>query len=88
MDTAKKQPATIDEAASMTIDALSADERARIAALTENQMIGLHFSLGLWIRNNIDLWSKECLLTRDIGHDADDISMEIVRAVWHRLHLH
>ena len=88
MDSTQKRPRTIDEAANMTIEALSPDERARIAALTENQMIGLHFSLGLWVRNNLDLWSKECLLTRDMRYDADHISMEIVGAVRRRLHTH
>lgn len=52
----KQWPVTIDEAVGVVIATLSDDERAGIAALARDQLAGLHFGLGLWIRNNLGLW--------------------------------
>jgi len=51
----KQWPATIDEAVGVVIASLSEEEKAAIAAMAESELIGLHFGLGMWIRNNLGL---------------------------------
>ena len=55
-------------------------------ALARDQLGGLHFGLGMWIRNNLGLWNGNGALLQSTGQtDADDASMVIVVAVWDRL---
>ena len=83
---AKQWPLTIDEAVGVVIATLSDDERASIAALARDQLTGLHFGLGLWIRNNLGLWKgNRPLLECTDAPNADDASMVIVEAVRRRL---
>ena len=90
MTTRKQWPATIDEAVGVVIAALSDDERASIAALAQAELIGLHFGLGAWIRNNLGLWKgndalMQAIRERDQAVYPDDVSMVIVEVVWERL---
>ncbi|HPL68528.1 MAG TPA: hypothetical protein PLG94_18470 [Smithellaceae bacterium] len=87
MTTRKAWPETIDEAVGVVIAALSDDERASIAALAQAELIGLHFGLGAWIRNNLGLWKgndalMQAFRERDPEIHPDDVSMVIVEAVW------
>ena len=82
----KHWPATIDEAVGVVIATLSDEDKTAIAAMAESELIGLHFGLGAWIRNNLGLWKGNPALlawTRE-GH-ADDASMVIVEAAWRRV---
>ena len=59
-------------------------------ALVQDQLTGLHFGLGLWIRNNLGLWKgndelMQAIRERDQAIHPDDASMVIVEAVWERL---
>jgi len=82
----KQWPVTIDEAVGVVIATLSEDERASIAVLARDQLSGLHFGLGLWIRNNLGLWKgNESLLESTGAPNADDASLVIIEAVWRRL---
>jgi len=88
--TRKAWPATIDEAVGVVIAALSDDERASIAALEQAELIGLHFGMGAWIRNNLGLWKgndalMQAIRERDQAVHPDDASIVIVEAVWERL---
>ena len=90
MTTRKAWPATIDEAVGVVIAALSDDERASIAALEQAELIGLHFGMGAWIRNNLGLWKgndalMQAIRERDQAVHPDDASIVIVEAVWERL---
>ena len=90
MITQKQWLATIDEADGVVIATLSDDDKARIAATSKPDLIGLQFGLGTWIRNNLGLWhGNERLMQATMMHDpsidADDASMVIVEAVWRRL---
>ncbi len=76
----------MDEAVGVGTTALSDVERASIAALAQDQLIGLHFGLGLWIRNNLGLWERnESLLESTGAPNADDASLVILEAVWRLL---
>ena len=82
----KRWPATIDEAVRVVIASLSDEVKAAIAAMAESELIGLHFGLGAWIRNNLGLWKGNRALLESTGEaDADDASMVIVEAVWRRV---
>ncbi len=76
----------MDEAAGVVIATLSDDERASIASLSKPELIGLHFGLEMWIRNNLGLWKGNRSLLESTGApNADDASMAIIEAVWRRL---
>ncbi len=82
----KEWPVTIDEAVGVVIATLSDDDKTKIAAVSEPNLIGLHPGLGTWIRNNLGLWSgNERLLESADTKDADDASLVIIEALWRRL---
>ena len=82
----KEWPATIDEAVGVVIATLPDNDKATIAALSKSELIGLHFGLGLWIRNNLGLWKGNRSLLESTGApNADDASMAIIEDVWRRL---
>ena len=85
----ERWPATIDEAVGVVIATLSDEEKATIAAIAaiaESELIGLHFGLGAWIRNNLGLWKGNGALLESTGErPSDDASMVIVEAVWRRV---
>ena len=84
--TQKEFPATIDEAVGVVITTLSDDDKTKIAAMAESDLIGLHFGLGAWIRNNLGLWSKNGELLESAGtRNPDDASLVIIEALWRRL---
>ena len=70
MITQKQWLATIDEADGVVIATLSDDDKARIAATSKPDLIGLQFGLGTWIRNNLGLWhGNERLMQATMMHD-------------------
>jgi len=81
---AKQWPTTIDEAVGVVIASLSDEDKAPLAAMAESELIGLHFGLGAWSRNNLGLWNGNRALLESTG-EADDASMVIVAALWKRL---
>lgn len=82
----KQWPVTIDEAVGVVIASLSDEEKATISAMSESKLIGLHMSLGAWIRNNFGLWLGNRPLLESTGEpNTDDTSMAIIVAVWRRL---
>jgi hypothetical protein len=55
--------------------------------MAESELIGLHFGLGMWIRNNLGLWQgndelMQVIRERDQAIHTDDVSMVIIAAVW------
>ena len=86
----KVWPTTIDEAVGVLLVTLSDVDKDRIAAMDESELIGLHFGLGMWIRNNMGLWQGNQALMQSIRQDTphihpDDVSMVIIKALWRRL---
>jgi hypothetical protein len=94
-------PRTLDEAVGRLARTLSQAEKEEIAVLTEADLIGLHFGLGMKVRNDFGLWRENRLLLLDCQRikyrdaadfpegllliDPDDASMMIIRALWARL---
>ena len=82
----KDWPVTLADAVKRVVDKLSDADKKAIAKMKKDDLIMLHMSLGMAIRNDFDLWQgndsliKECQLM-----DPDDISGEIIDAVWAKL---
>ena len=88
--TQKQWPTTIDEAVGVVIATLSDEDKPLIAAMPESELIGMHFGLGMWVRNNLGLWQgydalMDAIRKRDRDVHPDDISMVIIKDVWMRL---
>ena len=78
-----KLPTTIDGAVRLLQSMVPQDEQARIAMLKEADLCTLHFGLGQWIRNNLDLWKGNDELVAATGEsNADDASAAIIQAFW------
>lgn len=81
----ERKPATIAEACDILDAVLSAEDRDAFLDMTEEDLIGLHFGLGMWIRNHFGLWQGNESLMRDLkGIEPDGASMTLIRAYWRR----
>ncbi|MBP1152644.1 DUF6794 domain-containing protein [Methylocaldum sp. RMAD-M] len=91
-------PRTLNEAVDRLARMLSHTEKEEIAALTEGDLIGLHFGPGMRIRNEFSLWHDNSDLLMNcqgikygdaadsyLSIDPDDASMMIIRVLWARL---
>jgi Circularly permutated YpsA SLOG family/Domain of unknown function (DUF6794) len=85
-------PGTVDEGIEPLIPELSLKDRTLIASMEESDLIKLHFSLGLSIRNELGLWAgnddlmRSCCSVAGAGElDLDDASAVIVRKLWQKL---
>ena len=79
-------PETVDEAVERLMSVLEDEHKAVLAFVQEEDLIDLHFSLGLAIRNAFDLhvpWSN--LLASCAVVHPDDASGLIIQALWRRL---
>jgi hypothetical protein len=74
-------PVTLQEAAQRVIDRLSPTERHRMANATEEELVGYHFGLGMYIRNQYGLWGGNSRLRHNIGGNAhpDDQSFTVIK---------
>jgi hypothetical protein len=79
-------PETLDEAVERLIFILEDEHKAALAIMQEKDLIDLHFSLGMAIRNAFDLhvpWSK-LLASCGVAY-PDDTSGVIIQGLWFRL---
>jgi hypothetical protein len=80
-------PADIVQAMGCLDTHWSADTKQRFAALSAKQVIMIHFSVGMWIRNNWSLWAggplREFFVARKVAH-PDSMSSLILDAYWLR----
>lgn len=78
-------PTTVKATVDQIVQNLSPHERAFI--LEQESPVGIHFTAGMSLRNDLSLWSKNSPIRRDavdnygISH-ADDISGLIFKWVW------
>ena len=79
-------PVTVDQAVGVLLGMLPKDETAKIAAMSQDDLINLHFGLGAWIRNNFGLWTQNTALLENTGKShPDDAAVVIIEALWNRL---
>lgn len=80
-------PRTVSEAVGWLEAVLPEAELERIAAMAEDDLTGLHFEVGAYLRNRLGLWAGNNELKADAGAwHAVDVSMVVVKALWAQLH--
>lgn len=94
----KTVPRTVDEAVNHLMALMSPDDLAAIRAMSERELTGLHFSLGMAIRNRFGLWRANDALMASCASVSggtgtmllhpDDASGVIIEAQWRRLQEH
>lgn len=81
-----RPPETVAEAAVRLMVILEDEHKAAIAAMQEDDLVDLHFGLGLAIRNAFGLHdSNRHLLTDCSVTHSDDAAGVIIRALWKQL---
>lgn len=79
-------PETVDEAVEWLITVLEDRHKMFLSILQEDDLIDLHFGLGLSIRNAFRLHDANSKLLSDCGVDnPDDASCVIIKALWNKL---
>jgi hypothetical protein len=81
-------PLTVDGAVTEVYSWLDAGERRDLAYLHGSQIIGLHFGMGMGIRNGLGMWDGNAWLVRNCGKGSsspDDCSQVILEALRMRL---
>jgi hypothetical protein len=81
-----KPPESVDEAIDRLMSILGAEEKATIAAMREENLIDLHFGLGMAIRNAFGLHEpgSQLLTSCGVAH-PDDASEIFVKMLWREL---
>jgi len=80
------QPQTVEEAVERLITVMEDRHKILLSILKEDDLIDLHFGLGLSIRNAFGLHDANRKLLRDCGSDTpDDASGVIIKALWNTL---
>ena len=82
-----KPPRTVGEAIERLLLVLTVEDRLAIAAMQQDELFDLHFTLGLSIRNAFDLHDpgNKLLAACDTTTDPDEASYAIITALWNRL---
>ena len=79
-------PETVDQAVGVLLGLLPDGEKDKIAAMSQDDLVVLHLGLGMWIRNNLGLWSENSALLQSAhAQNPDDASVVIIEALWRRL---
>ena len=82
-----KVPETVDEAVNRLVTLLDDEHKLAISTMQESDLIDLHFSLGIAIRNAFELHDQDSELLKSLGPfvHPDDVSMMIIGQLWHSL---
>ncbi len=81
-----KTPETVTESVDQLLVILTDEQKAEISALDEDQLIDLHFTLGLAIRNAFGLHDLGGKLIADCGTPhSDDASVVIIKKLLDKL---
>jgi hypothetical protein len=79
-------PKTITETVDRLLTVLDPEHKVAIAAMPQEELINLYFSLGMAIRNAFGFWdSQSPLLNSSEPMHPDDISDQIIHELWQRL---
>ena len=82
-----QHPETVSDAVHRLISVLDNEHKQAIAMMQEDDLINLHFSLGIEIRNAFGLHDQDSPLLKSLGYfvHPDDVSMVIINALWKKL---
>ena len=86
------RPLTVDHAVDMLIEEMTLFDKTSIARMEEHELVGIHPSLGTYIRTTFGLWSGNEALLQDCRSkfDKDDMpedeaSSLIIKELWKQL---
>ncbi|WP_256360329.1 DUF6794 domain-containing protein [Methylomonas koyamae] len=79
------QPTTLSDAIERLLLILREEDKRTIAAMTEEDLCDLHFSLGLLIRNAWLHQADSDLLAACGTHSSDEASCRVIGALWRAL---
>jgi hypothetical protein len=81
-----QHPKSVAEAVDRLMTILDNEQKATIGAVSENDLIELHFGLGLAIRNGFGLHDQGSELLASCGAvNPDDASATIIKALWYQI---
>ena len=81
-----KLPETVDEAVDRLMMVLDGEQKTALTIMQEDDLINLHFSLGIAIRNAFGLHNADSkLLASCNASHPDDASGAIMKALWEQL---
>jgi len=84
-----ESPKTITETVDRLITVLEEEHKLFIAAMREENLVDLHFSLGSAIRNAFGFWDPGSpLLSSCPAMNPEDISEQVILELWKKLNLH
>ena len=80
------QPETVSDAVELLLSILNNEQKSNIAAMKEDDLIDLHFGLGMEIRNAFGLHDLGSKLLADCGtpHPDDGVGV-VVKKLWEQL---
>jgi len=82
----KGYPLTVDEAVDRLLNELEVIDKGNLKTMKKEDLVDLHFSLGLYIRNQYGLNDRNYKLQMDtVTFMPDDASGVILEAAWDRL---
>ncbi len=91
-ETISTYPKTKEEAVKRILSILTEESKETIKNTPEEKLILFHFSLGMFIRNELGLWkggnkelSEDCCDEPSYYYDPDHVSGIIIDAIWERL---
>jgi hypothetical protein len=86
-----RKPATVDEAVDRLMSEMNLKDLNKVANMPEDNLVNLHFTVGMWIRNNFVYPRNDKLLEscREVSGDKylhfAQMHMVIIQALWKRL---
>jgi hypothetical protein len=90
-DISEKFPRTVNQAVSILLAELSTRNKTKIANMSEDDLIQLNFSLGLYIRNEFRVWGNDPLIQSCSSVSGikeihpNFASLVIIKALWEKL---
>lgn len=83
-----RQRETLDTAVETLLSRMAPEDKLRLRNLPMGELNGLHMGLGMWIRNQLDLWLDEKSLWAATGKpERDGASAILLKALWLRLNI-
>ena len=86
-------PVTCDEAAALAVSKMGPELEQRVRSLEKDQLIILHDSWGMGIRNEFGLWEGNRALlascsagSSDVPAEPDPVARVIMKRAWEMLH--
>ena len=86
-----RKPETVDEAVDRLMSEMNLKDLNKVARMSEDDLIDLHFTVGMWIRNNFVYPRNDKLLQscREVSRDKylhfAQMHMVIIRELWKKL---